>query len=101
MASFGKPISRKTAERLVGGLVDRAREYNADGRRALYIDRIRIIGSYLRQDVDPLGDVDVELTYGRRISDPRAVREYTRASGRNFASYMLHCYWLLEIHSTS
>ena len=93
MASFGKPISRKTADRLVGGLVDHAREYNAEGHRPLYIDRIRIFGSYLQQDVDPLGDVDVELSYGRRITDPRAVREYTKASGRNFASYIDQLFW--------
>ncbi|WP_253257475.1 hypothetical protein [Arthrobacter sp. Hiyo1] len=93
MAGFGKPISRKTAERLVGGLVDRAREYNADGRKPLYIERLRIFGSYLRQYVDPLGDVDAELSYGRRITDPRAVREYTRASGRNFASYIDQLFW--------
>lgn len=68
MASFGKPISRNTADRLVVGLVERAAEYNAD----LFIERIRIFGSYLRPETDPLGDIDVELSYGRRTSKPSA-----------------------------
>lgn len=93
MASFGKPISRKTADRLVAGLVGRAREYNADGGKPLFIGQIRIFGSYLQQGVDPLGDVDVELSYGRRITDPKAVRDYTKATGRTFASYIDQLFW--------
>lgn len=93
MASFGKPISMKTADRLVAGLVDRASEYNADGSKPLFIAQIRIFGSYLQQDIDPLGDVDVELSYGRRITDPKAVREYTKASGRTFGSYIDQLFW--------
>lgn len=30
MAGFGKPITRKTADRLVAGVLERARSYNAD-----------------------------------------------------------------------
>jgi hypothetical protein len=47
MASFGKPIRRRTAERLVAGLLERARKYNADSDKPLYIERLRIFGSYL------------------------------------------------------
>jgi hypothetical protein len=93
MASFGKPISRKTADRLVTGLVDRAREYNADGSKPLFIAQIRIFGCYLHQGVDPLGDVDVELSDGRRITDPKEVREYTKASARTFGSYIDQLFW--------
>jgi len=88
MASFGKPISRKTADRLVSGLVDRAREYKADDGRPLFIAQIRIFGNYLQQDIDQLGDVDVELSSGRRITDPKAVGEYTKAIGGTFGSYI-------------
>lgn len=93
MASFGKPIRRKTADRLVAGLLERARSYNADPGKPMFIDRLRLFGSYLDPGVDPLGDVDVELVYGRRITDAKAVREYTRASGRNFDWYFDELMW--------
>ncbi|WP_238703487.1 hypothetical protein [Arthrobacter sp. TS-15] len=87
MAGFGKPITRKTADRLVAGLLERARDYNADGGKPLFVERLRIFGSYLRPDVDPLGDVDVELIFGRRITEPKAIHDYMKASGRMFNSY--------------
>jgi hypothetical protein len=93
MASFGKPTSRKTADHLVAGLLERARGYNADGGRPLFIARLRIFGSYLQPDIDPLGDVDVELSFGRRITDPNAIREYTKARGRTFGSYIDQLFW--------
>jgi predicted nucleotidyltransferase len=93
MAGFGKPISRKTADRLVAGLLERAHEYNADGCKPLFVERLRIFGSYLRPDVDPLGDVDVELIFGRRITDPKAIHDYTKASGRMFGSYIDQLMW--------
>jgi hypothetical protein len=67
MASFGQRIRRTTADRLVTGLVDRARRYNADPAKPLYVERLRIFGSYLDPTVDPLGDIDIELSFGKRI----------------------------------
>lgn len=51
MAGFGKPISRKTAERLVAGLLDRARVYNADPGKPMFIDTLRAFGSYLSPEM--------------------------------------------------
>lgn len=93
MASFGKPISRKTADRLVSGLVERAQGYNADTRKPLFINTLRVFGSYLYTDIDPLGDVDIELTYGRRITGQTALADYTRASGRSFGTYFEQLMW--------
>ena len=93
MASFGKPISRKTADRLVAELLERARGYNAEPGKPLLISTLRVFGSYLDPQIDPLGDVDIELTYGRRISDPKASLEYARASGRSFGTYMDQLMW--------
>lgn len=91
MASFGKPITRKTADRLVAGMLERARSYNADPAKPLAILRIRIFGSYLNPQIDPLGDVDVELTTARRPGfDPFA---YGQASGKNFGSFIDHVMW--------
>ncbi|QOT19506.1 hypothetical protein [Paenarthrobacter sp. YJN-5] len=93
MASFGRPISRKTADRLVVELLGRARAYNADTSKPMFIDTLRVFGSYLDPEVDPVGDVDIELTYGRRITDQAALRAYTRASGRSFNTYMDELMW--------
>jgi hypothetical protein len=81
MATFGKPISRKNADRLVSGLLERAQAHNADPGKPMFIDTLRVFGSYLSPEIDPLGDVDIELSYGRRITDQRALSNYTRASG--------------------
>lgn len=93
MASFGRPISRKTANRLVIELLGRARAYNADPSKPMFIDTLRVFGSYLDPDIDPVGDVDVELTYGRRVTDMAVLRAYTRASGRSFNTYMDELMW--------
>jgi hypothetical protein len=93
MASFGKPISRKTADRLVSGLLERTQAYNADPDKPMFIDSLRVFGSYLSPEIDPIGDVDVELTYGRRITDRNALANYTRASGRSFGTYVDQVFW--------
>ena len=59
LASFGKPIGGKTADRLGAVMLDSAREYNADSSKPLFLERLRIFGSYLDTSLDPLGDVDV------------------------------------------
>lgn len=93
MASFGKPITRKTADRLVAGMLERAREYNADASRPLYVERLRIFGSYLDPQIDPLGDVDVELSFGMRTTDHARISAYNRASGKVFRSFMDEISW--------
>jgi hypothetical protein len=91
MAGFGKPFTRKTADRLVAGVLERARSYNADPTKPLAIARLRIFGSYLDPQVDRLGDVDIELLTARRPGyDPFA---YGKASGRNFNTFMDHVLW--------
>jgi hypothetical protein len=73
MASFGKPIRRKTANQLVAGMLERARDYNTDANKPLYVERLRIFGSYL----DPLGDVDVDMSFGNRTRDHQTISAYT------------------------
>ncbi|EMY33000.1 hypothetical protein D477_017252 [Arthrobacter crystallopoietes BAB-32] len=93
MASFGKPVRRRTADRLVAGMVERAGEYNSDPNKPLYVERLRIFGSYLDPHIDPLGDVDVELSFGMRTRDHKTISAYTRASGRYFRSFMEELMW--------
>ncbi|MDJ0314032.1 hypothetical protein [Arthrobacter sp. H35-D1] len=93
MASFGRPISRKTAERLVSKMLERARLYNSDLTRPYYVQRLRIFGSYLDKTIDPLGDVDVELVIGHRVTDPQTLLQYAADSGRTFPTFMDQLMW--------
>lgn len=93
MASFGKPITRKTADRLVAELIERAKAYNADPTKPCFVQRLRIFGSYLDTAVDPLGDVDVELVLGQRTTDPQEILRYGTASGRSFSTFTDHLLW--------
>lgn len=49
-------------------MLERAREYNADANKPLCVERLRIFGSYVDPQIDPLRDVDVdvELSFGLR-----------------------------------
>lgn len=62
-ASFGKPISRTTAARLLAEVIERARTYNADSARLLTITEIIVFGSYLNPAINALGDLDLRV-YG-------------------------------------
>lgn len=94
MASFGKPIKRATAERLLNGVIERAKTYNADPQRIRFIERLRVFGSYLDPDVQELGDVDLEVVIGRRPSDvTESSLAYARASGRSFSTHLDRLTW--------
>lgn len=96
-ASFGKPISRATAARLLGQVIERARSYNADPARLLTITEIVVFGSYLDPATDPLGDLDLAVSTVRRDTDGERyvdrVLEYARASGRSFGAFHDQLFW--------
>ncbi len=96
-ASFGKPISRATAARLLGQVIDRARAYNADPSRLLTVTEIVAFGSYLDPAADPLGDLDLAVSTVRRDTDGQRyvdkVLEYARASGRSFSAFHDRLFW--------
>jgi predicted nucleotidyltransferase len=96
-ASFGKPISRATATRLLGQVIDRARAYNADPPRLLTVTEIVAFGSYLDPAVDPLGDLDLAVSTVRRDTDGQRyvdkVLEYARTSGRSFSTFHDRLFW--------
>ena len=74
-------------------MLDRARAYNADPAKPLFIDKLRVFGSYINPEIDPLGDVDLELSYGRRTTNPQLVADYAKASGRSFNTYVDRLLW--------
>ena len=100
IASFGKPIRNRTADRLIAGMLDRARDYNTDANKPLYVERLRIFGSYLDPRRDPLdGDqyhpgnnrqhhgqvLDHLFDRGRYVRRPAAFR-WVAANDRQWAT---------------
>jgi predicted nucleotidyltransferase len=61
---LGSQSDEKRPNGLVAGMLERAREYNTDAKKPLYVDRLRIFGSYLDPKIDPLGDVDLRIPCG-------------------------------------
>ena len=96
-ASFGNPISRATATRLLAQVIERARAYNADPGRLLTVARIEVFGSYLDPATDRLGDLDLAISTVRRDADGQRyveqVLDYTGASGRQFSSFTERLFW--------
>jgi predicted nucleotidyltransferase len=96
-ASFGKPISRATAVRLLGEVIGRARAYNADPARLLTITEIVVFGSYLDPAADRLGDLDLAVSQVRRDTDGQRyvekVLEYASSSERNFRTFHDQLFW--------
>ena len=96
-ASFGKPISRATATRLLGQVIERARAYNADPARLLTVTEIVVFGSYLDPAVGLLGDLDLAVSTVRRDMDGQRyvdkVLEYAGASGRSFSAFHDRLFW--------
>jgi predicted nucleotidyltransferase len=96
-ASFGKPISRATAERHLVQVIERAATYNADRSYLLTVKEIAVFGSYLDPDMDRLGDLDLAVTVVRRETDGERhvdrVLEYARASGRSFGVFIEQLFW--------
>jgi predicted nucleotidyltransferase len=76
-----KPITRKTADRLLAEAVARAEEFNADDTRATVIARVRVFGSYLNPEKDRLGDLDLGL-------DIRFRRTYDRDEAFTYAQHV-------------
>jgi len=90
-ASFSRPITRGTAERLLAGVIDRAEKFNADGSHVIDIAELVVFGSYLDPDMQHLGDLDLGVTFRNRVPDTTAtvdrskiLLDYAKASGHRF-----------------
>ena len=77
-------------------MIDRARKYNADFRRPWRITCIRVFGSYLRPDVQELGDLDLWLEYAERepgsTSSDRLLA-YAHTADRRFSTFLQELDW--------
>lgn len=61
MAQKSRGILRSTAEKLLEGIVQRAREANARPEFVYSVARIAVFGSYVSSDKENLGDLDVAI----------------------------------------
>ena len=99
-ASFSRPITRATAERLLAGVIDRAKRFNADESHLIDITELVVFGSYLDPGVQRLGDLDLGVAFRSRIPDTTAPAEqreivlsYARASGRPINNLLVALSW--------
>lgn len=95
MASFLKPMTRQKTQWLLDGVIERAEAYNADPAKPFWIDRISVFGSFLDEAASDFGDLDLHVTLTDRPSDDlaKARRDYARASGRRFSSFLDELFW--------
>jgi hypothetical protein len=86
-----RPISRKKANELVEGLLERIAAVNDNPDLLMSVIEARVFGSYLDPLRDPLGDVDVAIKLeNRALPDDVVAASLARArlSGRRFGSYV-------------
>ncbi len=74
-ATAAKPITRKTAETALARLLERIGRVNRDNHFLAKVTRVIVFGSYLRGDVDRLGDVDVAVELEPKEANRRRLRE--------------------------
>jgi hypothetical protein len=98
-ASFGRPITRATAQRHLAAVVDRAQTFNSNGTYLIDIAELLVFGSYLDPDATTLGDLDLAVAFRSRIpeSTPDEHTEmllaYARASGLRFDTFIDRLFW--------
>lgn len=99
-ASFGRPITRATAQRHLTRVIDRAQTFNADGSHLIDITELVVFGSYLDPDMQHLGDLDLAVVFRSRIPDTTSTEEHTEillsyahASGRRFNTFFDRLSW--------
>jgi hypothetical protein len=99
-ASFARPITRSTAERLLAEATGRVRRYNADATRLLTVTQLVVFGSFLDPAANDFGDLDLGISVVRRESDGdrfvNAVIAYSAASGRRFDRWVDQLFWPLR-----
>jgi predicted nucleotidyltransferase len=101
-ASAAKPVSRKTAERVLQEFMDRVGRINESASYLYTIDSVVLFGSFL-SPASHLNDVDVAIRLVPRIDDPgefqvayRLRNEQAQRSGRKFRSFFDHVAWPTE-----
>ncbi len=96
-ASAAKPISRETAERALEEFLERVKEVNGNAYYLARISKVVVFGSYLRPEVDRLGDVDIAVELRPKEPDPAKRREATNRrlaeTGHRVQSFLQREFW--------
>jgi len=87
-------------ERLLAGVIDRAKRFNADESHLIAITELVVFGSYLDPEVQRLGDLDLGVAFRSRIPNttaPADQREillsYAKAGGRPINNLLAALSW--------
>lgn len=96
-ARFTRPVSRSVAQRHLDGLLERAQSINANPDYLYVVAKLILFGSFLRPEVDPVGDVDIAYELKSRPMSPeefeRRRREKDEATTRRFANIVERYGW--------
>ncbi len=89
-ASAGRPLLRKTAERLLAQFLERVQRVNSTQEYVYRVEHVVLFGSML-SDNDRLGDVDVAVELQPKVDEDDAFQAWSmarrraaEAKGRNF-----------------
>ncbi len=104
-ASAAKPITRKTADRLLQGFIERVHDLNSRPEYLFRVESVALFGSML-SDTDRLGDVDLAIELQSKAADEMEFRNWSqsrrsaaRTKGKRFASTFESAAWpTLEIY---
>jgi len=99
-ATAAKPITRQTASAALAQLLERVDRVNRDEHFLARVTRVVLFGSYLRPEVDRLGDVDVAVELQLKEADRERARKlnYQRVAemerhGRRFTQFLDRELW--------
>ena len=99
-ATAAKPITRRTAETALADFLERVRRVNQDEFFLGKVTRVIIFGSYLRKDLDRLGDVDIAVELEPKELTRETVRELNaqrvaqlERHGRRFRNVLDRAMW--------
>jgi predicted nucleotidyltransferase len=94
-ATAAKPITRQTAQRTLADFLDRVRQVNGNDYFLAKVTKVVLFGSFLRDGVDRLSDVDIAVQLEPRHRDAerawvlneQRVAELT-SKGQRFVSFL-------------
>lgn len=97
MASAGAPLSRKRADELLAGVLERAAKINEDPSFTWGVKRIIVFGSYLDPSKEKLGDLDIALEIDRKpgltYDDDKAQTNKDEEAGQRFQNLSVQLGW--------
>ena len=95
MARAVSPIKREKADRLLAEFLARVQEVNTSADFLWRVEKVVVFGSYLRPDVAELNDLDLVVTFERKVANPtkyEKLREKqvgrAQREGRSFSTFM-------------